>query len=678
MKNFENPGLAREEEGLSDEALLGVKNGGKKNRRIFSREDGFDPDEDPSRFTSNSLADALNKLNIPTEPTPELAPEKPKTVPAPEKPKPAPAKRQEKPAVETRENPIKILEGIKDVDTVAKILNLVRKAFVNETTDDAKSRYTLVLDTLEKIDKKINNGQGAEIDIKLVERLPEIYDLKNTVKKILGLDKEPVHNQTEKGGEDIATEERPEQTTGKAEKAEDPKELKPEEAGYEVGVVEEEAEERKVLDEDKIIALKTAFETSGFLEFLAQNPNEAMDIENPNNAETVLKIHDAYVIKGEVSAGLKSVATEVLSGMIGVDDPEMVASLDVYLNSQAYENPEKLADYKSKLDTANTQQAEIASLEKQLAERTAELPLEKITTAEEADLAIINTPIDAGFFGPAGRKILHQFAETGKMLEVTGPDSQQNTGWQNLYRGVTIGTKLFFVDLPYSLYQLTRINSDENNQLREEARLKIEKITNERYSRKSVGKFLEKMAEQKEKSAEITRLNKEINGSTAAYGVYKRVIGSELIRQGDIAKDAGRRIKGTIGKILTEKNFDFSKTEKAQDLLMKVQDAMDNNEDLAFLSPEEITELQEVIDKKAQEIVLSQIKKIFDANKKANSPFSKIETSLKGILDRNKIGSQEGDNIRKIMKESLVKVAESYKDPVVTTKIKAFILVNKL
>ncbi len=812
----------------SDEALLGVPNKGKRKLRLASAA-AAETAQNPGS-TDDTLARALEDLAQPKDVTQA----------------PPPAAEPVRVGTEQKENPLDILAGISQEQTVAGILERVRKAYDNEKKEEDRSYYTLILDTLEQINKKVGDPK-VKIAADLIDRLSESYGLRETVVKILKQERKykeaaPIKEKTDRRGEqketdveslnkikdaksmaeiitlveqaggliddqgtfsevpmrkgylqnvehdasiyskakEAGTEQTPEiaqikkellfllgqlpekyslkakvieilglgelvspqkkgrvEEPGEAErkqaeatpepvtaeavlafinqspdnmsvraimskfgadedtakeylkkslgvetKKEGAEETTGETRAQEEETPEESTAEKIDLADDKIEGLNKAFDTPGFLEFLAKNPDKKFDIEDTNNAEAILKMYEAFQVKEQVSKGLKGIVIEGLNDVVGVGDAESVSCLDDYLNSKNYEDPEILLAHKKQLDTLVDGRNEIAQLQEQVKEITASLPLGKVTTPEEADLEALYTPIDASFIGPVGRKILSQFASTGKIFEIMKEDSAKDSGsgriWRDIYRGGVIGLKLFFADVPYALYQLTRIRSAENVKNKEEARGKIEKITGEKYSSASVGKFLEKMLEQKEKSAQIGALDGKIGGETFIYEIFKERLAAELMKIEGISEGAGQTIKKTIRNVLSNKNFDLSSTEKAQDLLEKAERAVAQGDGLSFLGEDELAVLQAEIDKRAQEIVLAQIKNAFELNKKTKGPFTNIEKALKGILEKTRIGSKEGDGVRKTIKEALVEVAKRCNDPVISIKAKAFILTNKL
>jgi hypothetical protein len=678
------------------------------------------PDSTPM---NDSLSTALENLSIPKEVkpiAPEVKIETPKMT----------QKEQVEP-VEKKENPITILEGINQAGTIPEILTLVRKAFKNETKDEVKRDYTGILDTLERVIKATNNPE-EKVPMDRINILSKNFGLRDRVINILGPEKiaegkkeatpekikpkkaEKVNKQKivveqvpviSDTPEDFA-EERVAEVKAFVDKSVDNMSVKAlmqefaldketakaylaKSLGAEIvtstnnETTEEEKEEEPteenttpkeqvVLSDEKIAALNTAFDTQGFLEFLAKNPDTKFDIEDTNNAEKVLKLHEAFLVKNEVSKGMSGIVSEELNDLVGISDPESVISLEDYLSSQSYEDPDKIIDYKNQLDILKNGRADIDKLQKEVAKIDAELPLKRKTTDEEADLEMLNTTMDAGFIGPIGRKIMNQFAETGKMLDAVKASEKHP-----VYSAVA-GLKLFFVDVPYALYQLTQFNSKENKALKAEARAKIKSLTGEEYSSKAVGKYMEKILEQKAKSTELNKLERDISVFNTVYDAYKKNVATEMLKIEDVNEAAGKKIKKAISKVMETGGFDLASSDKAQGILSKVQKVMAENGDMEFLNVEELADLQEEIDKKSQEMVLKQIQNTMETNKKSKGKFSDIEKALKGILEKNKIGSKEGTEIRKMMKEALVTVAKKYNDPVTTIKIKAFILTNKL
>jgi hypothetical protein len=447
---------------------------------------------------------------------------------------------------------------------------------------------------------------------------------------------------------------------------------------------EEVKEEKIILDEEQLTKIKTAFDTPGFLEFLSKNPDAEFDISNTKNSEKVLTIYEAFIAREKVSEGIKTTIAEEFNRVIGIGDTESLSSVDDYLNSQSYENPEAILEFKKQIDALNSGKQEISDLQKQITEKTAELPLGKITTQEEADLELINTIAEASFLGPVAKKIINQFANTGAMIEpfVKKDENKEKITFGDAIIGVGAGLKLIFIDVPYTLYQLSRVNSKENSTARNSAREKIEKISGEKYSSMAVGKYAEKILEQKEKSSEIYTIGKRLEGETAFYEISKSLIARELINKTGAIEGARNKIKSTIGEIFSSKMTDLSSTEKAQSLLERVQEIMTvssgSDVSLDFLNETEEKELQEIIDKKAQEIIFNEFAKAFKNSKGVDGKISSIENSLKSILEKTKIGSLEGSVMRLTIKQSLIKVINHYKDPIVTTRVKAFMLVNKL
>ncbi len=261
-------------------------------------------------------------------------------------------------------------------------------------------------------------------------------------------------------------------------------------------------------------------------------------------------------------------------------------------------------------------------------------------------------------------------------------ETKEKIDLKDVIMGIGAGLKLFFVDIPYTLYQLTRIRSKENSEARNSAREKIEKITGEKYSHKAVGKYAEKILLQKERSTEIGKIEKDLQGGTAVYEISKSLIARELINKTGAIEDAKTKIKTTIGEILSSKTTDLNSTEKAQTLLEKVKETMivssGSEFSLDFLSEGDKKELQNIINQKAQEVIFNEFTKAFKNSKGVNGKISAIESSLKSILEKSKVGSLEGKEKKTTMKEALVKVIEHYKDPIVTMRVKAFMLVNKL
>ena len=466
---------------------------------------------------------------------------------------------------------------------------------------------------------------------------------------------------------------------------ENKEEITPEDGNEIIEDNKPEVEEKEiVLNEEQLTTIKTAFDTPGFLEFLSKNPDTEFDISDTKNSERVLVMYEAFIAREKVSKGIKTTISEEFNRVIGIGDTESLSSVDDYLNLQAYENPEAILEFKKQIELLNSGKQEISDLQKQITEKTAELPLGKITTQEEADLELINTIADASFLGPVAKKIINQFAKTGEMIEplVTKDKAKEKINLKDTIMGVGAGLKLILIDVPYTLYQLTRVNSKENIIARNSAREKIEKITGEKYSSEAVGKYAEKILEQKEKSSEIGAAEKKIESGTAFYEISKSLIARELINKTGAIENAKNKIKSTIGEILSSKTTDLSSTEKAQDLLERVQKVMDLSRDsdvsLDFLDETEQKELQDIIDKKAQEVIFNNIIKAFKNSKEVDGKISSIENSLKFILEKSKIGSLEAGEIKKLMKQTLVKIIDHYKDPIVTTRVKAFMLVNKL
>jgi hypothetical protein len=756
---------------MSDEELLTPRNQGKKRRKDFTRAEA--PFPGSTIGDNSSLIEALENLSI--KPTPEtlVTPPKEKIVMRPTNPSAKTTISSQKsadlsnvaekavPPVERpeqqKEDPETILDGINGETTIAGILDLVKKAYKNETTDEDRSYYTLILDTLQKI-QKIASDSSGRISNELINKLSKKHNLRDTVTKILGLNnqiesaptevkdkprkevvnKEQASSLPEDNSETEYLKNRIDEARDFINKSADNMSVKAlmnefaldektaksylikalgvkeeEKIGVEEAdtidtiktalkgslinnlknkierkTAEKEPDEDEVesidLSDEQIANIKTSFDTPGFLEFLSKNPDTNFDISDTKNSEHILKIYEAFVSKEAVAKGVKSTISEEFNRVIGVGDTESLSSVDVYLNSQAYENPEAILEFKKQIYLLESGKLEIEHFQKQISEKTAELPLGKTTTQEEADLELINTVADASFLGPVAKKIINQFANTGAMIETLTKrdETKEKIDLKDVIMGIGAGLKLFFVDIPYTLYQLTRIRSKENSEARNSAREKIEKITGEKYSHKAVGKYAEKILLQKERSTEIGKIEKDLQGGTAVYEISKSLIARELINKTGAIEDAKTKIKTTIGEILSSKTTDLNSTEKAQTLLEKVEETMivssGSEFSLDFLSEGDKKELQDIINKKAQEVIFNEFTKAFKNSKGVNGKISAIESSLKSILEKSKVGSLEGKEKKTTMKEALVKVIEHYKDPIVTMRVKAFMLVNKL
>ncbi len=185
---------------MSDEELLTPRNQGKKRRKDFTRAEA--PFPGSTIGDNSSLIEALENLSI--KPTPEtlVTPPKEKIVMRPTNPSAKTTISSQKsadlsnvaekavPPVERpeqqKEDPETILDGINGETTIAGILDLVKKAYKNETTDEDRSYYTLILDTLQKI-QKIASDSSGRISNELINKLSRKHDLRDTVVKILSL-----------------------------------------------------------------------------------------------------------------------------------------------------------------------------------------------------------------------------------------------------------------------------------------------------------------------------------------------------------------------------------------------------------------------------------------------------------------------------------------------------------
>ncbi|MDD4803586.1 MAG: hypothetical protein PHN69_00185 [Candidatus Pacebacteria bacterium] len=412
--------------------------------------------------------------------------------------------------------------------------------------------------------------------------------------------------------------------------------------------------------------LKEAFDTDGFLEFISANPKEDFSMKD---TEEILKLFEVFKVKDKVNLKLKSLAIDEFKQQTGLEDEEVVESLDLYVERDSYLNPDMILEYAHAIDILRQNEESIRTLKSEIESKKMTLQDGKMLSKEECELELIKNPRLARFFGPAFERISNNF---GKSLELINSE--------NLLKKIGGGLKMVFWDLPYAVKTVLNFNSLEQKNERENARSKILTLTGmEKYDDETVDAYINTLKDQQNISESILDLEEEERKGNLFFASLKSQLATEILSLDEILKTAKDKIKQKIQDEIESEDVDFDTLKATQDDLESTIEKS-SEKGIGYLDEGEIKELQEKINKKAKDIVSYNIVRSLTVNNaKGKDVFSSLTKTIKGTMEVGKVGTLESDDIRKTIKESLKKILDDKKTPpLMKVSIKAFIISNKI
>lgn len=374
------------------------------------------------------------------------------------------------------------------------------------------------------------------------------------------------------------------------------------------------------LSPEQEIALRQAFNTPGFIEFMALNPDENFDMDD---SAKVLAVYEAFKVKEKVTATIKTVTLEHLKGTFDIDTLEALSAVDADMAVRSFKNPASMVEMAKTVAEFTSAPAEIADMEQKLAEAKSALPQGKAVSIE--DFKEIKGTLEAaratiGLFGI--RK------PTWSALFGAGKVAREWAASRSI--------KLSRKSLEASLTELKK-NYDKSEALR-----KLEVLSTARLQ------LLEKTKS----------------------GLLHNALDLDKVR-----KELQKKVEAKI-KEMTKESAGFSMTESAQDVLEKLMAEKNLAGEEYF---KDVSNTQKLIDSAIEEGLFKEVKKVFDLDlKNETSPFTKIERDIKAYLEKNKLGSKKGPEVKAMVRNSLIKLMKKPgTTAAVKVKVKAFLSVNR-
>lgn len=392
--------------------------------------------------------------------------------------------------------------------------------------------------------------------------------------------------------------------------------------------------EAKGFDTDK------ALNTKGFLEFLAAHPKS--DTFDMGDVGEVQKRFETFEVKGRVGKELKELYSSHIEKEMGIKlDAGDQTSIDKHIEKMAIENPEKILEIQDSLKMFKELPVEIGKLEEQLAQlgKVGELAT-KLDVLRNDKINLETTKESLGFVGKSKLtlKTLVCYAKAVPMLFEVLP-------------------KIKFSDA-YAEDVLKR-QSEINRQwgAREAVKDKFGKLDKEQ-----TGKILTEV------ESEIVSIEKTL---ASINNIEKLKILSQ-----DVFGDLRKELLGGVSDIAeltvaiqSKVNAQFQEMTRTG-TIKSMDQAQARFESLRTVA--ETTEtgvnplgaidadaLQEALDIAMERMASQQIlETVLRANMGTNA-LTKLEKSLEPFLEREKIGSKEGDEARELISKTLENVAKN-------------------
>lgn len=389
-----------------------------------------------------------------------------------------------------------------------------------------------------------------------------------------------------------------------------------------------------------------ALNTKGFAEFLAKHPDARNSIDMANEKDLESKF-ETFSMLGIVKKEMKDLYKNQIQEELGIKlDNSDLASIDDEIEKRAIENPEKVEALHEQLKGAKELTQQIKDLEEALAVigdiSQHPIRLENLKGQKESLDAV------KGATGPLAKARL--WAKVGAWTAV-GAFDQTGAAFTNV------------------LANESKIKSLKNL---EAAHGKIDKAKIESISKPVEDKISEiettlataqNLQETKAKAVEsLGELRKELLGEFSGFAEVVSIIQAKAKKMlEDMAK------QGTISG--------FDNAQKTYEKFQKVANESDTK--INPLEGMDEEEFQKMVDEGIKRAVEGEIIEAVDkAETKGNNPFSKLEKSLEGYINKQKIGSMEADEARQFVIESLEKSKE-YLENTVQDNAK-FLMINRI
>ncbi|MEK7185024.1 MAG: hypothetical protein AAB726_00150 [Patescibacteria group bacterium] len=385
-----------------------------------------------------------------------------------------------------------------------------------------------------------------------------------------------------------------------------------------------ESPEVKKFDTDK------ALNTKGFAEFLADHPDaETFDM---NDEGEVQKRFEMFGTKEIAKKGLKELYSTHISSEMGVVlDANDLSSIDLHIEKFAKQNPEEILAMKHRLDLFNGLPGEIAGLEKQLATLGKKEDLTTKIDALKQDKADLEAAREhLGKMGKikANFKALAFYAKSAPMMLEVLP-------------GVKLSEK--YSDKIFE----ESVEMSERNRVLSSVKEKHGKI-----GKGEAGKILKdvenKIAEIESVLAKVEEAEEmRSRGNQMLDDARKELLGG-ISGMAEITAAIHAKTRERFESIMNSesiKGYDYA--QKIFEHLKEVSESTETGVNPFGTINEE--KLQEDIDISLERVATEQIMwAIEDAEMGANA-LTKLEKAFAPLLEKNKLGSKEGDEVREFI-----------------------------
>jgi tetratricopeptide (TPR) repeat protein len=401
-----------------------------------------------------------------------------------------------------------------------------------------------------------------------------------------------------------------------------------------------------------------AFNTAGFPEFLAKFPDaETFDVADMEALETRF---NAFQKKNEAANGLGEVLEEELAEHelgIKFGDEAIERHVGERFDSLAIENPEKVVEIAEALEAFQTLKVDIAENQKKLAELYEEGNLEKALEELKKKKEILETAAEAG---------------PGKLARIGLP---LLVAYEKFMHGRNVeSTETLLKHTKGGTYHRTReemeadVKKYTSAQRQNEARLALPDYSVE-FNRESIEEAIKQTEEEiKDKTAKIVALEdleKKHAGDKAQFAEIKKMLVLGVGTNEELKKVAMEKVVDKLDKLLA------SDPNEAQLYFEKVKEISSNNVlGIDYLNGKG-AEMQKFIESAIDVRLAKDMKETIVKTKFGNKAYDKMAKSIKGYLERLKVGTREGDDARAFVLETFKSIgAEIAK----TDKAKALLI----
>ncbi len=373
--------------------------------------------------------------------------------------------------------------------------------------------------------------------------------------------------------------------------------------------------ERKYLEE--------ILDFPGFKEFLRKKLGEDFDFFDQRNAKRIAELREPFELVKKEAPHLKIIIAEELAKIFGLGRGKGFPEIDSYLEDWVCEKPDEALRKIGQFSEVRQEKEYINDCQVELDIQTSRLPLKRITTGKEATQEMETVLTIANYFAFAGKE------------------------------------------------------------KRKQAREEIERVTGQKYSSSAKALYHEKINQQHSQSLGLMRRQqwleeKEQKTALEDYEKVRAIIVDKLLHLPEVIQSIKDAIRDTVEQITTSFSSSIQSVNGAQNLLDKIIAWERHGTSPSIFDETEINDLQGKIDRVAQTIVQEQVDSIFRQLSPSAEGFGEVESKLREIIEKTKIGSKPRQEITHMIKVALLTTKESFNDTIIATKIASFVLANNL